>query len=95
MYCAIAEKKWKITFLESLGAGHDVESKLVIYSMVNTAFTNYLDSIDSFNWFSKNSNSAEQDYLQTDFTYFLEIIWIQFWITKSTPDTKRLFTSLA
>ena len=33
--------------LESLAAYHDTNSRLVIYSMVNTAFVNYLDSIDN------------------------------------------------
>ena len=33
--------------LESLAACHDVESKLVMYFTVNTAFVNYLDSLDN------------------------------------------------
>ena len=33
--------------LESLAACHDVNSKLVTYFMVNTAFVNYLDSLDN------------------------------------------------
>ena len=32
--------------LESLAACHDVEFKLVMYFMMNTAFVNYLDSLD-------------------------------------------------
>ena len=32
---------------ESLAAGHDSNSKLIMYFMVNTAFVNYLDQIDS------------------------------------------------
>ena len=31
--------------LESLAAHHNVESKLVMYFMVNTAFVNYLDNL--------------------------------------------------
>ena len=31
--------------LESLAACHDVESKLIMYFMVNTAFVNYLDKL--------------------------------------------------
>ena len=33
--------------LESLAACHDVDSKLVMYFMVNTAFGNYLDTLDN------------------------------------------------
>ena len=33
--------------LESLGACHDANSKLVMYFMVNTAFVNYLDQINN------------------------------------------------
>ena len=33
--------------LESLAACHDVESKLIMYFTVNTAFVNYLDSLDN------------------------------------------------
>ena len=33
--------------LESLAACHNVDSKLVMYFTVNTAFVNYLDSLDS------------------------------------------------
>ena len=33
--------------LESLAACHDAESKLVMYFTVNTAFVNYLDSLDN------------------------------------------------
>ena len=33
--------------LESLAACHDANSKLIIYFMVNTAFVNYLDSLES------------------------------------------------
>ena len=33
--------------LESLATCHDVESKLVMYFMVNTDFVNYLDSLDN------------------------------------------------
>ena len=31
--------------LKSLAAGHDAESKIVMYFMVNTAFVNYLDNL--------------------------------------------------
>ena len=34
-------------FLESLAACHEVNSKLVMYFTVNTAFVNYLDQIDN------------------------------------------------
>ena len=33
--------------LESLAAWHNVEFKLLMYFMVNTAFVNYLDSLDN------------------------------------------------
>ena len=33
--------------LESLTACHDVDSKLVMYFMVNAAFANYLDSLEN------------------------------------------------
>ena len=33
--------------MESLAASHNVDSKLVMYLMGNTAFVNYLDSIDN------------------------------------------------
>ena len=35
--------------LESLAACHDLNSKLVMYFMVNTAFVNYLNQIDNLN----------------------------------------------
>ena len=35
---------------ESLAACQDVESKLVMYFMVNTAFVNYLDSLDNLTY---------------------------------------------
>ena len=34
--------------LESLAACHNVDSKLVMHFMVNTAFVNYLDSLNNF-----------------------------------------------
>ena len=34
--------------LESLAACHDANSKLVMYFMVNTAFVNYLESLNNF-----------------------------------------------
>ena len=43
--CVIeAENKF---LLESLAACHDADSKFVMYFMVNTAFVNYLDSLDN------------------------------------------------
>ena len=39
--CGI-ESENKFVFFESLAACHDVESKLVMYFIVNTAFVNYL-----------------------------------------------------
>ena len=33
--------------LESLAPCHDADSKLVMYFMANTAFVNYLDSLDN------------------------------------------------
>ena len=33
--------------MESLAACHDADSTLVMYFMVNTAFVNYLDSLDN------------------------------------------------
>ena len=36
-----------IFLLESLAACHDVDSQLVMYFMVNTAFVNYLDLFDN------------------------------------------------
>ena len=46
MYCAI-EVENNYFLLEFLAACHDVESKLVMYFMVNTASVNYLDSLDN------------------------------------------------
>ena len=40
--------------LESLAACHDVDSKLVMYSMVNTAFINHLDSLDNLTDYLKS-----------------------------------------
>ena len=39
--------------LESLAACHNVDSKLVMYFTVNTAFVNYLDSLDNLTDFLK------------------------------------------
>ena len=45
MVCGIeAENNF---LLESLAACHDADSKSVMYFMVNTAFVNYLDSLDN------------------------------------------------
>ena len=48
--------------LESLAACHDSNSKLVMYFMMNTAFVNYLDQIDSLLKFPilKNKTTFEQ-----------------------------------
>ena len=43
--CGIEDKNNFL--LESLAAYHDVNSKLVMYFTVNTAFVNYLDQIDN------------------------------------------------
>ena len=55
--------------LESLAACHDLNSKLVMYFMVNTAFVNYLDQIDNL------TNTLEFPILKnkTTFEYTLPI----------------------
>ena len=45
--------------LESLAACYDANSKLVMYFMVNTAFFNYLDSLDNLTE-SKNPDFPKQ-----------------------------------
>ena len=56
--------------LESLAACHDLESILVMYFMVNTAFVNYLDNQTESLKFQILLNWT---YSQTDFTNFSTI----------------------
>ena len=58
--------------LESLAAWHDANSKLVMYFTVNTAFGNYLDSLDNL------TDSLETPILLNRTTYkkILLIFWL-------------------
>ena len=49
--------------LESLAACHDADSKLLMYIRVNTAFVNYLDSLDNLTASFKSSDLTKQDKL--------------------------------
>ena len=58
--------------IESLALCQDINSKLVMYFTVNTAFIKYLDQFSNLIESLEFPNHKEQNHFQTNLTYFLK-----------------------
>ena len=76
--------------LESLTACHNVDSKLVMYIMVNTAFLNFLDSLDNLTVSLKSLILLNRTTYEQTLPISLILPEFDFYITNCTKDIKRL-----